>query len=155
MKRSGKLRRALSVVCASVMAGASGSAAAEYVVQIGALSRANPGFAVDAMSVGTVMTSESEAGLIRYRVGPFASPSEARAAKAKLRAAGYPDAYIRRIQAPPAVSSAPLSGSESVPPGTVDISTLPEEVRAKLVYLDGELHIKEGEKFVPLSKYTR
>ncbi len=137
------------------MACVSGSAAAEYVVQIGALSRANPGFAAPAMSVGTVMTSETETGLTRYRVGPFASRSEARAAKAKLQAAGYADAYVSRIQTLPDVASAPPSPSKGAsPPGSVDISTLPEEVRAKLVYLDGELHIKEGKKFVPLSKYT-
>jgi hypothetical protein len=35
------------------------------------------------------------------------------------------------------------------------VDTLTVEERAKMVLLDGQLHIKEGERFIPLSQYRR
>lgn len=154
----------------------------EYRVQIGALRHPDPGFGVDAMSAGAVTTSESPDGLVRFRVGPFATYREARAARSKLRAAGYEDAFIQRslpaptikagiAQAPPAIAApapeaaaAPPERSHTEPetdvaaapaPEAKPASTLPEDVQVKLVYLGGELYIKEGTRFTPLSKYTR
>jgi hypothetical protein len=59
-----------------------------------------------------------------------------------------------KAPAPTATALPKAPAPKAVAPPAV-ASTLPEDVRVKLVYLDGELHIKEGTRFIPLSKYTR
>ena len=116
-----------------------GSTAAEYTVQIGALSAPNDGYGLKAIGTGQVMTRESDTGLTLYQVGTFDTRDAALPTRERLRALGYADAYIKRIRA-----------KRTVAPRRVD--DLTDEQRAKLVYVDGVPHLKEQDNFTPLDQ---
>lgn len=137
----------LSLLAASV------SWADDYVVQIGALESPSERFAEPAQAIGDVRTSRAREGLTRYRVGSFPTKSAAEQALARLRAAGYQDAFVLRTASVP--EGAALPAVSAAPPATDELAGLPENLRRRVVYLDGVLHVKEGERFTKLSDYLR
>lgn len=145
------------VLIAVVVFAAASAQAADYVVQIGAFRNPASDFGELAAEYGTVSTSQSPSGLTRFQVGAFASESEARRALARLRAVGYADAFVLRkgngnnfVSDLPAVGAAPPSQS---PRGRSAVERLPADLRSQAVYLDGVLHIKDGDRFIPLDEY--
>ncbi len=130
---------------------ASAASAAEYVVQIGAFRRPSQDFAAAARQVGEVTTVVTSSGVTLFQVGTFGSFSEANEARSSLRAAGYADAFVRRARR----SAASLPAVSAAPPaeGATRFERLPAELQARTVYLDGRLHVKEGDRFIPLSEY--
>lgn len=137
---------------ATILLAAAGAWANDYVVQVGALERPSEPFAERARTIGAVSTSQTDEGMTRYRVGPFSTKVEAEQAKAELRAAGYEDAFVlqtrrssRTAELPP-VSAGPESAAD-------EVAALPEDLRRRVVYLDGVLHVKEGDRFTKLSEY--
>jgi cell division septation protein DedD len=133
---------------------AAAAGAADYTVQIGAFRNPDPSFAESASRLGSVHTSRSEAGLTRFLVGRFPTRSAAQALLEKLRGAGYSDAFVRRADPAPnlpdvAQGPRPSAAAET---GDASLESLPADVRDKVVRLDGVLHIKEGDRFTPLSE---
>lgn len=150
-----KLFRTLIVV---FLLGAGAAEAAEYVVQIGAFRNPHADFGEAAAEIGVLSTRESPSGLTRFVVGSFATEAEAQQAMRRLRAAGYSDAFVRRtiadaraIEDLPAIEELPAVGAG--PSERSRFESLPRELRARTVYLDGVLHVKEGDRFTPLDEY--
>ena len=137
------------------------AAAAEYVVQIGAFRHPNPSFAEAASTVGQVSNRVTASGLTRVEVGSYASRTAAIEALERLRAAGYDDAFVRRSGAgnPAPAALAPRTPAVSAAPkprGVQDeLASLPADIRRRAVILDGRLHIKEGNRFIPIAEYGR
>lgn len=168
----------MCLVCASSLA------AQTYTVQIGAFREPAAGF-VDAVSNHGEVVSETNAkGLTLISVGRFDERDSAEALRAKM-VASYPDAYVRRIRsANGAVSAASRPSSSAARPASVragSLSGLTEaelrtgngpllrgsardkqlwqglsyEDQQRVVTLDGQLHIKLDDRFVPLAQYQR
>ena len=116
---------------------------------------------------GVLYTEETNRGLVRVRIGNYDSTSEAKSALGQIKSQGFNDAYITVTSADAGATSQPLADSYSLipassAPGDTPIRSpeslpiwhdLSEEQRANVVYLDGVLHIKEGDTFTPLSQF--
>lgn len=119
-------------------------------------------------NVGELRSILGPSGLTRFVVGPFANRAEAELALARLEAAGFGDAFIRVTQdGSTAASRSALtqtavsytkdesvadqrSDASSVSQRDLDIfMSLSEEERRDLVFLDGRLHKKVGDEFIP------
>ncbi len=136
----------------------------DFDVQIGAFRNPDPTSLKVPASVGELRAMASSDGLTRFLVGPFASKSEAARARDELRSIGYKGAFIRATEDATGAStpiaakpgSAPgkdIKNSDVVSPSKSDLellSSLSYEERSNVVYLDGRLHKKVGETFVPL-----
>jgi len=127
-------------------------AGTEYFIQIGALKHPQASFAHKASGFGEVRAVKIRSGITRYQVGPFPSRIEAEGRLRDVRAAGYPDAFVRRggeqatregvrPKAAPGNQAALLAG-------------LPATARARLIYIDGSLHVREEGRFIPVEEYT-
>lgn len=104
-------------------------------------------------------TEETGFGLTRVKVGAYSSRGEAERDLSNVKEKGFPDAFITSssnqksaqvmtsVPTPLSSNSSPLSHQQS--PGW---SKLTEEQKRNIVYLDGELHLHEGDEFIPLSR---
>ncbi len=152
------LIRALLLVALAV----SGVAHADsFNVQIGAYR--NPdvnGIEVPA-NIGEVQRTTGPGGLTRLMVGPFAGRELAEKARDELKAAGFKGAFIRStLDASTATTQSPTE--YTAPRVSVEhesgiserdlaiVAKLSEDERRALVYLDGRLHRKVGDDFIPL-----
>jgi hypothetical protein len=143
--------------------------AEEFAVQIGAFRQAEAQYLEPATNYGELLAATRADGITQYSVGPFASIEDAQTALALLRA-HYPDAFLRAAQKrartitpgtmtaladiPPAAPAKPDSGAAPVLEPTL-WATLNQTEKANVVYLDGVLHIKQGERLIPLAEYRR
>ena len=114
---------------------------------------------------GRLYTVAADHGYTRTRLGPYENKSKALDVLDKVHAAGYTDAFIAKQQNGDTTSS--VSSSMKSPASkyqydieNFDVRTLKEwkmltpEQQANLVYLDGVLHVKNGNKFIPLDEIT-
>lgn len=132
-----------------------------FNVQIGAYR--NPdviGIEVPA-TIGEIQRSKGPDGLTRLMVGPFASRDAAEKAQDELKAAGFGGAFIRatldasmataRSQTKSAAPRVAVKHESGAAQRDLDIlAGLSAEERRDLVYLDGRLHRKVGDEFIPL-----
>ena len=154
-----RLRRALIAVAFAVCA--SPHVFADYTIQIGAFQEPNRSFVQSAGTLGEVRSARTGDGYLRYTVGTFSSVREAQTLLTSLQSMGYGDAFVR----PMSTDSRPLgAATRDNEQANVEVSvagnsddmllrSLSPEERAKVVYLDGVLHIKEGDAFTPLHEY--
>lgn len=137
------------------------ASAADFDVQIGAFRNPDAASLKVPAEIGSVRTSRSDDGLTRVLVGPFASRTEAAAARDRLRSMGYPGAFLRSAGlsaraavTPTVVESAHRSApADTSGPSQRDLDllmSLSDEERRDVVYLDGRLHRKVGDQFIPL-----
>jgi len=156
---------------ASLLLAATSISAEEYSVQIGAFRKPAPSFTEKAAAVGKLYTTKTASGLTRIQVGRFASKQEAAVAKAALLGAGYADAFVVRKGVAAARTSSTRKDTTQTAPGSprpaesgvlraspVDrdpLAGVPEDLRDRVVILDGRLHVVEGDQFTPLDEYER
>ena len=97
--------------------------------------------------LGELRSTTTPSGLTQFRVGDFASREDAEEALDTLRESGFDDAFVRRLGETQAHTE-----SESTKPrdDSALLSSLSEEERRNVVYLDGRLHRKVGDEFIPL-----
>lgn len=142
-----------------LMVTAGPSAADRYVVQFGALKQPYEEYAEKARQIGSVLAVPTKSGFTLYKLGPYESGSSAREAMGRLRSAGYRDAYVKRSASQSSISNAPMTATAAMPSKSSaslqDVSALPDELRSKVVYVDGVLHVKEGDRFTPLTQYPQ
>ena len=109
---------------------------------------------------GRLYTETAQSGYIRTRLGPFANKAMALDVLQKVHAEGFTKAIVARHQdnanaALPAPAIAPNHRHDI---DSFDVKTLKEwnlltsQQQKNLVYLDGELHIKNGDEFTPLDE---
>ncbi len=141
-----------------------------YDVQIGAFRDPDTSKIQLPADVGELRTTAGPNGMTRFMVGPFANRDDAKSALAELKSAGFEGAFIRK--SPAQGKAAPVTASADAdhrqPKMTKeagrqdqssDISqqdldklmTLSAEERQDIVFLDGRLHRKVGDEFVPLT----
>ncbi len=148
------------------------NALAEYAVQVGAFSKPSQAFADAVRELGEVNTAQSDAGITVFTVGRYATVDAAQADLARIQTT-YPDAFVRNMPAGArqpqdlpqdnavvaAVDKTPGADKSRYVSGTTEDSdlwnSLSDEERRRVVYLDGVLHVKQGEQFVPLTDYRR
>ena len=138
--------------------------ASQYAVQLEA-SKSPDLNRYQALSVhGNLYTIAASNGYTRTRLGPYENKSKALDVLDKVKAAGYADAFIAKQQggditaSVSSVASHPVKRQYDIE--NFDVKTLNEwkmltpEQQANLVYLDGKLHVKNGNKFTPLHEIT-
>ena len=111
---------------------------------------------------GNLYTVAADKGYTRTRLGPFENKNKALAVLYKVRASGYSDAFIAKHHGDDITSSsADLNTTRRhYDIENFDVKTLKEwnmlsaEQQANLVYLDGRLHVKNGDTFTPLQEIT-
>ncbi|MFK8030016.1 MAG: SPOR domain-containing protein [Gammaproteobacteria bacterium] len=138
-----------------------------FDVQIGAFRYPDASKMKLPAGVGELRSTSGPNGFTRFVVGPYDTRSAAKQALAELRAAGYGSAFIRatrnridayevdsRTSTPTAQTYTASQQSTSSGPTQRELDQLmrlTEEERRNVVYLDGRLHKKVGDEFVPLS----
>ncbi|MEM1229179.1 MAG: SPOR domain-containing protein [Pseudomonadota bacterium] len=166
-------RGGISLALACLALCATGAAQAEdYTIQIGAFSTPSDRFAASARSEGTLYYTARDGGMVALSIGRYASFAAAQNQLAQLQDS-YPDAYVRRadpdaaqrwpgggagIAAETASATRAARGSaarRTNAPDDAILATLSEAERKNVVYLDGKLHVKEGNRFTPLREYQR
>ncbi len=148
---------------ASIMLAVSIPAMAEHFgVQVGAYRSLSDSTLEQASALGSV-TKVSAGELTTVVIGQFESYESALQALDNIKANGFADAFVRRLpHSEPAPSDVSHAGDyESHSHGGVEHVHLPsdieqrlarmtEEQRKDIVILDGKLHRKVGEQFIPL-----
>ncbi|MEM8745048.1 MAG: SPOR domain-containing protein [Pseudomonadota bacterium] len=141
-----------------------------FDVQIGAFRNPDATNIKLPASVGELRRTSGPGGLTRFVVGPYDSRAAAATALATLKSAGFDGAFIRTSESSTGTVqvNASTRGSLSTPssetrgqsdkdPATgisqsdLDrLMKLSEEERRDVVLLDGKLHRKVGDEFIPL-----
>ena len=121
-----------------------------YTVQIGTYRNPDRDLIEDQVAdIGEINTATTTSGMIEYLVGPFATDGEAQGALQRLQAAGFGDAFVRRTA--DSREHAQAHGQRFPQEEESELlSSLSEEERRTVVYLDGRLHRKIGDRFIPL-----
>ncbi|MBT8139375.1 MAG: SPOR domain-containing protein [Gammaproteobacteria bacterium] len=127
---------------------------AGYSVQIGAFASPAAGLQESLSQFGTV-SIDRHGGLSRFLVGQFNERGDAELLRDELRREGYDDAFVRargKASAAATVTSQHHSHTNSGQSEAdhARIHALSPEQRENVVYLDGVLHIKQGDSFIPL-----
>ena len=162
-RNPGSIRLFSALVAMAGLLLISGSAHAEYSVQIGAFKEPAPSFTAAAEKVGKLYRSKSPTGLTRLQVGRFATKKEASIARTALLGAGYEGAFVveKGVSLRAATDAARTSNTTrtySAPrtaPAADPMAGVPADLRDRVVILDGRLHVVEGETFTPLDRYLR
>ncbi len=145
---------------------ATANAAELFTIQIGAFKTPNDTYSVPARAVGEIYATERSNGVTALSVGRFADVDAASAALAQI-SRHYPSAYVRRAHPEAQLRNAPATASKAPLPPTTQtqaanpqqpletelLSSLTDDERKHVVYLDGKLHYKQGDSFVPLAQY--
>lgn len=138
------------------------SHAEDYTVQIGVFKSSNAAYVATAQSLDTVYKNLNDNGFTVYTVGSFETRSQASALKGQLMDSGYSDAFVRSTEPSTSLTAdttttntikTPINASFR-PSSLSDeqmLSKLSEVERENVVYLDGTLHLKQGETFTPVS----
>ena len=132
--------------------------AEQYAVQIEA-SKSPQLQHYEALKVhGNLYTGKASNGYIWTRLGSYENKSRALDILKEVHAAGYNNAIITVQKSNNITSLSGLSKptKHQYEIENFDVKTLKEwkmltaDQQANLVYLDGELHVKNGDKFIPL-----
>ena len=122
---------------------------------------------------GSLYTEETGEGLIRVKVGSYASRAEAEQALSGVQARGFTGAFITSATGQSASlpdNTTPSSetithevASNEILPEPEENQVTPEQLPAwsrltedqkrDVVYLDGVLHLRRNGEFIPLSRY--
>ncbi len=166
-------RKVISAASACLALFATGIAWAErYTIQIGAFSTPSERFAEAARREGSLYYTPRAGGMVALSLGRYDSFASAQDELARLQDL-YPNAYVRRAD-PDAALRWPTGAADVIATASGDapardpkptrdasstddaiLATLSEAERKNVVYLDGKLHVKEGNRFTPLREYQR
>lgn len=136
--------------------------AGQYAVQLEASRTARMSHFEPLRVHGNLYTESSDNGYIRTRLGPYENKNIALDILKDVRAAGYTDAFITRHHGntDKSLSSSSYSSIHKYDIDNFDVKSLKEwkllspEQQANLVYLDGVLHVKNGDNFTSLDEIT-
>lgn len=140
----------------------SNAVAADFTIQIGAYQNLSDNIIQRAESLGSVKTS-SVGKLTRVTIGSYASRESAAQDLARVKASGFDGAFVRTAvsSSTAAVVAQQASHYDTHSHGPDTHVHLPNSIQRKLdeidiedrenvVILDGKLHRKVGDSFVPL-----
>lgn len=154
MKKHYKILALLIIVAGPVSAG-------QYAVQLEA-SKSPQLERYKQLSVhGELYTVAADNGYIRTRLGPYDSKAAALAVLEQVHEAGYADAFLAKYNSGGITAGSSVASSASRHQYDVenfDVRSLPEwgnltpEQQSNIVYLDGVLHVKNGDEFIPMEE---
>lgn len=128
--------------------------ASDYTVQIATYRTLPNNFVKSAEEFGEVLTSQA-GDLTRVSIGSFNTKDQAQELLSRLRQAGYKDAFIKRTDADVTAHSSHASNSthhhdhHSLPGSEMEkLRNLSATDKERAVFLDGKLHLKDGNKFI-------
>lgn len=147
----------------------SGSFAAEkalFSIQIAATKSHSLAFFKRTTNYDTLYADDRGSGLIKIKLGSYGSHEAATKHLTKIRKNGFPDAFITpytkkiRINSDYKKSFSTDSRTKTSivkerldPKLTSAWPKLTAVQKQNIVYVDGELHLHEGDKFIPLAGY--
>ena len=149
--------------CACLLASYTSSvwAATEFTIQVGAFKNPSDAFANQVREYGEVNTAQRDNNITLFTVGRYDSVDSAKQELDRIRGA-FPGAFIRnmpaaarRSQASTPRETAVANETDSAIPDAQIWESLSAAERSRVVYLDGVLHLKQGDQFVPLAEYRR
>jgi len=151
---------ALTLAFALALITNSATAVAEFTIQVGAFKNPSEAFANQVREYGEVNTAQSGNDITVFMVGRFDTLAQANNGLAQVRSA-YPSAFVRNMPAaarrataqPNTASAANTAAAETSTPDTQLWAALSDDERRRVVYLDGVLHLKQGDQFIPLTEY--
>jgi len=128
-----------------------------YSIQIAAVKHTTLGFYERVTGFDSLYEENSSAGFKKIKLGPYSSREDAEKSLEMVKNKGFSDAFI-------SLYTTQLNGVSknkqldrfvgSVAPNTLPVwSRLTEEQRKNVVYLDGVLHVREGDDFKPISEF--
>ena len=151
----------LAIVCTLAL-NSSFSMADQYGVQVGAYQSLQDTTLEKASNLGEVL-QVNKGGLTSIIVGAYDSYESAQASLGKFQSAGFTDAFVRKLPHQNAAHHSTGAsrdhethnhgGSEHVhlPSGIEQrINQMTEQERQNIVILDGKLHRKVGDQFIPI-----
>lgn len=149
-----------------------------FSIQITATEAPNLTFFKESTGFDSLYSEETKSGLVRIKIGSYISRKTAERDLIKIKNKGFPDAFVTgytgeklnkttKLKKSPLISKSNVSvrSSEEVaisepkenkllPPSSSPAwSKLTETQKRNVVYVDGILHLHEGDKFIPLSSY--
>ena len=135
------------------------SSHANWVVQVGAFTREpDPNFLTRAEALGPAYLQNRSDGTIAVNIGPWEDRDMAERQLVDIQNE-FSDAFIKRYRGtggaaisaagPSAPSTAQSAGNDEL------LKSLSIEERVNVVLLDGRLHYKDGDTFIPLEEYLR
>ncbi len=141
-----------------------------FSIQIAATEAPNLTFFKETTGFNSLYSEETESGLVRIKLGSYISREEAEQDLIKIKNKGFPDAFITsytgkktikstKLKKQPAISSEEITINEPkenklLPPSSSPAwSKLTEAQKRNVVYVDGILHLRDGDKFIPLSNF--
>ena len=153
-------RKMIATLCCGLGLAIAGQAQADaYAVQVAAFATPSPAVAESYRQYGTVRV-QRDANWSRVLIGTFADRDDAQLFLLELKREGFTDAFIRVLDSSAVVldgnGDTEHSHAGTAPhrhmaePDLQRLHKLSDEEKARAVYLDGELHLKEGERFIPL-----
>ncbi|MEM6639665.1 MAG: SPOR domain-containing protein [Pseudomonadota bacterium] len=117
-----------------------------FNVQIGAYKSPATAAQTVPADAGEVRQIKGDDGLTRLVVGPFHTRADADQARDELRVNGFPGAFVRSgLSGGKAVQE--VSATYSAPQSDIEADS---DAEGELVYLDGKLHRKVGDTFIPV-----
>jgi len=140
-------------------------------IQITATEAPNLAFFKESTGFESLYTEETESGLVRIKLGAYVSKKDAEKDLNEIKNKGFPDAFITSYTGKETIKPAakpkktpPILDEEIainepqenklLPPSSSPAwSKLSEAQKRNIVYVDGILHLHEGDKFIPLSSY--
>jgi len=132
-----------------------------FDVQIGAFRNPDVAKIVLPANVGELRSTSGPDGLTRFVVGPFVTRTDAELARDRLRDSGFGGAFIRTTQDTRTFvqeSSYVSNSYDSAATYTIDDASTTQADADQyvsngdgdVVYLDGQLHRKVGDQFIPI-----
>jgi len=112
----------------------------KYTIQVGAYRESTDHILAQAHSLGEVSTRAS--GTLTFvSIGKYESRDSANADLYRIQTGGFSDAFVRRI---------PRNAREQTASINTKLDKLTDEEKKNAVILDGKLHIKRGNDFIPI-----
>ncbi len=150
-----------------------------FSIQIAASEAPNLAFYKESTGFTSLYAEETSAGLVRIKLGSYINRKEAEKALVKVKSKGFSDAFITAytgkksgissIKPKKSLSIAEHLDEDNVdeevtinepqenkllPPSSSPAwSKLTAEQKRNVVYVDGILHLHEGDEFIPLSSF--
>ncbi len=128
----------------------------QYVVQLAAVKNFDASIYKNTEQFGELRISKYEGGINRVQLGSFNGPREAEEVLKRVKALGFPDAFILSMHGedvfPANVTDSHTSGNLASHPVWEKLTT---EQRENIVILDGVFHLKEDDKFIPLEQLNK
>jgi hypothetical protein len=147
----------LYLTLALLMCFASQIHAGEFAIQLTASKTPQLAPFTQLEEFGNLYTTDAGNGFIRTRLGTFSGKQAALEALTKIHAAGYKTAFLVNADSTDMNSGTSMTAentSSTYLQDSTEWQGLTAEQQANVVNLDGTLHIKSGDNFIPLSEFV-